>query len=121
MEPSKNSVGSSPAEKIRRTIVEAMRVRIPDARGSMMTIASDTSSNVHTSPDRRGSNSETVRSFTDFTRTGASCFTMDFQNNLANCAVDLIAKIRKDIFTNCQRHFHSFFEDYPDSNLDFTD
>lgn len=59
--PSNHKVGSSPTEKIRRRMVEMIRVRIPAGRGTVITIANDTSMAVHTSPDSRGSSSEAYK------------------------------------------------------------
>ena len=56
--PSRYKVGSSPTENIRRRMVEAMNVLIPDGRGNVMTMASDINMAAHTSPDKRGSSSE---------------------------------------------------------------
>ena len=58
-------MGSRPTENISRNIVEAIRVRIPDGRGSVMTMASDTNIAVHTRPDNLGSSSTEIEHDTD--------------------------------------------------------
>lgn len=40
-EPSSHSVGSGPIENINLNITDATRVRMPDSRGSVTTMASD--------------------------------------------------------------------------------
>lgn len=55
--PSSQRVGSSPTEYISRKIVDTIRVRIPEGRGTIMTIINDTTIAVQTSPERRGSSS----------------------------------------------------------------
>lgn len=42
-DPSSQSVGSGPIENINRRIIDATRVRIPDSRGNVITMANDES------------------------------------------------------------------------------
>ena len=51
-------MGSRPTEKIRRRMVEAMKVLMPEGRGNVMTTARETNIAAHTRPDIRVSNSK---------------------------------------------------------------
>lgn len=53
--PRRNNVGCSPTENINRRIVEAIKARMPWGLGRAMTMASDMSMAVHSSPDQCGS------------------------------------------------------------------
>lgn len=50
--PSNQRVGAGPIENISRNIVDATRVRIPDSRGSVMTITVEASMTVQMSIDK---------------------------------------------------------------------
>ena len=51
------SVGSRPTEKMSLRMVAAMSERTPDGRGTVMTMASETSMAAHTRPETRESSS----------------------------------------------------------------
>lgn len=53
-EPNNYNVGSGPTENTIRSIIDATRVRIPDKRGTVHTIAKDINIIVQTSQDKCG-------------------------------------------------------------------
>ena len=52
-------MGSRPTEKMRRRMVEAMKVLIPEGRGNVITTARETNMAAQTRPDNRVSSSTT--------------------------------------------------------------
>ena len=51
MTPRRVSVGSGPRENIRRTMTDAMRVRMPEALGTATTIAAEIRMRAQTKPE----------------------------------------------------------------------
>jgi hypothetical protein len=52
MVPKSKRVGSGPTEKIILRIVDATSVRMPDSRGSVITMAADTNITAHIKPEK---------------------------------------------------------------------